>query len=56
MTAKDISNLCIDAWSSWVKWLYYPHSINAAQETVRSIKQAQEINKQCYIWCKSCEA
>lgn len=50
MTAKDISNLCIDAWKKWVKWLYYAHSVNAAQEAVRAI------NKQCQIWCKSCEA
>jgi len=56
MTAKDVSNLCIKAWELGLKWLYYAHSINAAQETVRSIKQASDIEKVCYIWCKSCEA
>ena len=56
MTAKDVSNLCIKAWELSLKWLYYAHSINAAQETVRSIKQASDIEKVCYIWCKSCEA
>lgn len=55
-TPKDISNLLIDAWKLWIKTLYYQHSVSQAQETVRSIKQASDIEKVCYIWCKSCEA
>lgn len=43
-TVKQINDIHLKAWSYWIKWLYYQHSYNKAQQIAKDIK--------C-VWCES---
>lgn len=43
-SVKQINDLHLSAWKKWIKWLYYQHSYNKAQQVAKDIKCS---------WCES---